>query len=529
MESAGKAEDTRVRMSRPLLLVLCSIGLVGVLLRLWLIAFEHFFNEDALITLRYGRNIIEGNGWIYNTNQHVLGSTSPIWTVVAALASGLLSTGGARLLLSTMDLVFYCLAGWLLVRRICSRSDVGAVAPVVLVAILAFHRLILDTSIGGLEESLFVLLIVAAVLVVERSVPAGFALAGIATLVRPEGLVLAIALLLMLLTVDRRWKSVVGAVLSFVAVITPWVVFATIYFGSPIPQSAKAKSGWIGQHLTLLRILWRPQHLLSVFTFLNATYTGSTTDVAQLTLAVAGLALFGYGAWTSVHRRDRFMTTLALFFVGYVAFYYFGNGELFHWYILPSAVTFWSVTAIGIDALARNWLRRIWILGVGAFVVFLLAQAVIVLPELSALQGYETGVAQATGQWIARCTPADAIVMLEPLGYVGYYSDRRIIDLGGLISPKFASLDASAVVGWPTTEILLMRPDYLVLRRYEVAKNEFLIAKGNPMFANSHARKEFEDNYVPVASFSDHYATHQANGQDISLVVYARNGVSLCH
>ena len=246
-------------------------------------------------------------------------------------------------------------------------------------------------------------------------------------------------------------------------------------------------------------------------------------------LAVAGLALFGYGVWTSVHRRDRFMTTLAVFFVGYVAFYYFGYGELFHWYILPSAVTFWAVTAIGIDALARKWLPWIWALGVGAFVVLLFAQALVVLPELSALQGYETGVSEATGQWIARCTPTSAIVMLEPLGYVGYYSDRRIIDLGGLISPKFASLDASTVVGWPAAEILLMRPDYLVLRRYEVATNAFLMANGNPMFANSRARKEFEDNYVPVASFSDHYATHQANGQDISLVVYARNGASLCH
>ena len=47
-------------------------------------------------------------------------------------------------------------------------------------------------------------------------------------------------------------EDVVGAVLSFVAVITPWIVFATIYFGSPVPQSAKAKSGWISQHLTLL-------------------------------------------------------------------------------------------------------------------------------------------------------------------------------------------------------------------------------------------------------------------------------------
>ena len=142
------------------------------------------------------------------------------------------------------------------------------------------------------------------------------------------------------------------------------------------------------------------------------------------------------------------MTTLALFFVGYArVLTCFGNGRLFHWYILASAVAFWSVTAIGIDALARNWLPRIWILGVGAFVVLLFAQAVIVLPELSALQGYETGVGQATGQWIARCTPTDATVMLEPLGYVGYYSDRRIIDLGGLISPKFASLDA--VHAWP--------------------------------------------------------------------------------
>ena len=75
-----------------------------------------------------------------------------------------------------------------------------------------------------------------------------------------------------------------------------------------------------------------------------------------------------------------------------------------------------------------------------------------------------------------------------------------------------------------------MRPDYLVLRRYEVATNKFLVADGKPMLAScTRSSGTSRTDYVPVASFSDHYATHQANGQDISLVVYARNGVSLCH
>ncbi len=530
MSIGNRTGETPAKIQRSVLVILISIALVGILLRLWLIVVIQYFEEDALITLRYGRNLINGNGWVYNLHQHILGTTSPLWTLLAAVASGLFSTGGARIALSLVDLAAYCVAAWLLVKRMYSSSEARWVAPIILVSVLAFNRLIMGTSIGGLEESLFLLTIVTAILVVERSVPAGFALAGAATLVRPEGLVLTIALLLILLAVDRRGGTILKAILSFLVVILPWVILATIYFGSPVPQSVLAKTGWNGQSLSLMSVMWRPHQLLDVFKTLTALQISSAGTVIQVALAIVGLTIFGFGAWISVRRHDRIMMTLALFFVGYIGFFYLGNGQLFNWYVLPSAAAFWSVFAIGIDSIVRDWPKLIRTGGVGAFVVLSFMQSMIVLPQLASLQGYETGVRQATGQWIARCTPANASVMMEPLGYVGYYADRQVIDLAGLVSPKFASLNRSShVVGWPAQEILTLRPDYIVLRRYELTQNEFLSAGGQQIFADAKARQQFDQLYVPVASFSDHYSTTRpGGGPDIALVVYAKDGTSLC-
>ena len=46
-------------------------------MRLWLIFGVHYFEEDALITLRYAQNLLHGDGWVYNTGERVLGTSSP--------------------------------------------------------------------------------------------------------------------------------------------------------------------------------------------------------------------------------------------------------------------------------------------------------------------------------------------------------------------------------------------------------------------------------------------------------------------
>src|SRR5258708_27407015 len=45
--------------------------------------------DDAFITFRYSRNIVEGQGFVYNTGSRVLGTTTPVYTLLMAAISGL--------------------------------------------------------------------------------------------------------------------------------------------------------------------------------------------------------------------------------------------------------------------------------------------------------------------------------------------------------------------------------------------------------------------------------------------------------
>src|SRR3954464_1309483 len=46
--------------------------------------------DDAFITFRYSRNIVEGQGFVYNPGSRVLGTTTPLFTVLMAAVSAIL-------------------------------------------------------------------------------------------------------------------------------------------------------------------------------------------------------------------------------------------------------------------------------------------------------------------------------------------------------------------------------------------------------------------------------------------------------
>src|SRR5205814_7299130 len=45
--------------------------------------------DDAFITFRYSRNIVEGQGFVYNPGSQVLGTTTPLYTVLMAAISAI--------------------------------------------------------------------------------------------------------------------------------------------------------------------------------------------------------------------------------------------------------------------------------------------------------------------------------------------------------------------------------------------------------------------------------------------------------
>ena len=47
---------------------------------------------------------------------------------------------------------------------------------------------------------------------------------------------------------------------------------------------------------------------------------------------------------------------------------------------------------------------------------------------------------KAMGLWLNKNSSADSTILLEPLGYVGYYSDRTMIEEVGLVTPAVTKL-----------------------------------------------------------------------------------------
>ena len=84
-----------------------ALAAFGLALRLWLIFGWRFLEEDALITLRYAKNLWTGAGLVYNTNERVMGFTSPLWTFLAAPFVGTLPISAARYALGLLGLMFF--------------------------------------------------------------------------------------------------------------------------------------------------------------------------------------------------------------------------------------------------------------------------------------------------------------------------------------------------------------------------------------------------------------------------------------
>ena len=63
------------------------IFLLSVLtLTLLLAVHNRFIQDDAFISFRYAKNLIEGNGLVFNVGERVEGYTNFLWTILLSLS-----------------------------------------------------------------------------------------------------------------------------------------------------------------------------------------------------------------------------------------------------------------------------------------------------------------------------------------------------------------------------------------------------------------------------------------------------------
>lgn len=197
---------------------------------------RHTQYDDAAITFRYASNIAAGSGFVYNQGDATNGASAPLYALLLALCK----LAGADLetaaeIIGIISFGFIGFLTYLIGTRFSGR--LGGLIAVTLLLNIPFFR----EQIGsGMESALACLLGMFAIylLALRRIVAAGL-ITGLAIFNKLDATSLFVAVSLAILIYKR--DSFFRFILSALAILTPWLVFSTVYFGSPVPFSAQQK------------------------------------------------------------------------------------------------------------------------------------------------------------------------------------------------------------------------------------------------------------------------------------------------
>jgi hypothetical protein len=470
-------------------------------------AFTDHAWEDYYITYRVSKNLATGHGLVYTVGERVHAFTSPLNVLVPAALSILTGNRSDELVLWLFRVLSSALlAGAAVLLYESARSNyLSRLATAVLIGMFAFDAKIVDFSINGQEIAfmMFFLALALHVLTVRSDwtiLKLGLAGAGLMW-TRPDGFIYFGALGIGFLLFDAGrpiGQSRLGLLKVFVwagalttVLYLPWLLWAWHYFGSPIPHTIIAK----GQ-LKFASAMEPAQRLLRCLGFPFGMLVGRTSVGA--TFLPANALLFGGWHWTVVLFGKTLACLCGLYWCvprgrpqGRAASFAFMVG---HFYLscIAAYAAAWYLPAcaiLGIFAFAhmmqhaldlassvpdpRRIQARYWRTCIRA------ASAIVVLGTLLLLVGsayqlrvqqreIEDGTRKQIGLWLREhaASPTDT-VFLEPLGYVGFFSQLKMLDTPGLCAPEVVAAERKLKSISLPKIIPEVHPDWLVLRPAE--------------------------------------------------------------
>ncbi len=435
MSSLSMSNDARAnslgptsRLSVPDLWILAFLGLLGS--ALFLLTRLYPVYDDAYITFRYAENLANGLGFTFNPGDPpVQGTTTPLFTLLLALVSylGLAVPKSAAIIGAVCHGVTVIVLGRLIALLLDRRAGLFVAA----LYAISFPAM----NISGMETPLYTLTIALSFyfMATQRWNLALF-LAGTATLVRIDGALVAVVVVGVHLLQTRRIP--VLPLVIYTLTVLPWFIFAYLTFGSLLPNSFLAKMAFEPN----VSGRFSPLGYFNQFGYIF----GLDPFVFVAPFVVLGMI----GAW-----RKATVRPLVIWFVAYLTAYTFALLPPHTWYFTPTFALVYLFLYIGVQdivtalriAFRHDRVQAIQRLTVWAFVLLfavnLLQDTLLMVWKdpfgRTALQ--EDAHYQA-GMWLAQNAQSDEVVAAKEIGLVGYYSEMRIIDILGLVSPDVVPL-----------------------------------------------------------------------------------------
>jgi len=383
---------------------------------------KNYTLDDALIYQRYLKNFIDGNGLVYNIGETFNGLTSPLYIYICILVS----SPFREVVISQIVLNGFILASASIMLAVIfytiNEPVVGFISSLILISSKYFYM------VFGMESNLFILISLCCIyFYFKKKLYLLSVFSALLILTRGEGIFLLIVLLFLILKENKK-EIKLKHFLLFILILSAHFLFNYFYYDNIFPQTltakiAQGKSGLWGR--------------FGFLTGANFLFGKAFNNQAFYIIIVLIFALIGFAN----HYKEKFLLILFTYTILITFFYLALHIPNYHWYYCIHMLTFFILVSYGCYDIFLYFSKKITIHARRYILLFLIfiyplgtqAQMFILLHKEVPDKEYT-----AIGEWIKNNTPADSKIAVVEIGHLGWYSERYIIDILGLVNPMNA-------------------------------------------------------------------------------------------
>ena len=407
--------------------------------------------DDAMISMRYARNFAQGYGLVWNPGgAQVEGYTNPLWVVFMSFFHLFPIPASKISLFIQVSGGIFIIASLVYIKKIARLLSGSWVVALLAVTLTAFYTPLNNWALQGMEVSVLVVILIAALWLVLANLKSGgfspwpYLLLGVGTLVRIDMAVPYIIILAFLALADpghRRGHLAWGlGVLAFF--LLGQTLFRLWYYGDILPNTYYLKVAGYPFQLrithglyVLFRFILGMNWALFLFPFLSLAFRRDRSIVLLFLVLLGQLAYSVYvggDAWEHKGGSNRYIAlAMPVFFI------------LF-------ADTAWLLLNAVIERLTAQPSRASLALGSLGMVLFVLASMVNMnyLVNIRSLERWallrQPDFIEGNKEYVQislaleKITRPDASIAVVSAGAIPYFTDLHAIDLLGKNDPVIA-------------------------------------------------------------------------------------------
>jgi tetratricopeptide (TPR) repeat protein len=433
-------------------LIYFSAGLLSLILAVFYVYSANSVNggfgfplDDPWIHLTFAKNLVDYHSFSYfRTEMATAGSTSPVYTLI--LAAGFFFSRNEMILSYVLGILFLILSSVFFYRLSTLDFAKENYYAIIATAIFISDKWINFVSVSGMETTMFIFILIAAAYFYRQRNPVIFAVFfSLIMWARPDGIAFIGALAVDYFIVTRLSKSDKEIRLftknDFIKIGITVAVFLLLYFamnlalsGSLLPNTYNAKLTYYSPEFRSREEFFKNE----VWNYFTAGSYGIIMIgfMAGLVFAILGLFKKKYTPYL-----------LYIMFVAALVFIYWYKlpyAHRFGRYMMPIIPFFILVSSLGFRDLfnaAAKYMNSAKIAYGGIFIILLVILGYSFRNYADNKSNYASECKYisdrqvAAAIWIKNNTSENDIIATHDVGAIGFYSDRKIVDVAGLVTP----------------------------------------------------------------------------------------------